>query len=149
MQELQVQFLGWEDLLEEEMATHSSIFNWEIPWAEETAGLQSMRSQTVRHDWATEHTEGYNWVSIIGRKSMIVLGMLPIHQKNSVMQLSVYCLTAPNASVPSLFKWNGLLKHFKHFSLTVTMISTASRGQWRNTAGERRWLLNIHWKDWC
>jgi len=50
MQELQVQFLGWEDLLEEEMATHSSIFNWEIPWAEETAGLQSMRSQTVRHD---------------------------------------------------------------------------------------------------
>ena len=44
MQELQVQFLGWEDLLGEEMATHSSIINWEIPWAEETGGLQSMGS---------------------------------------------------------------------------------------------------------
>ena len=49
-QETKVQFLGWEDLLEEEMATHSSIINWEIPWAEETGGLQSMGSQTVRHD---------------------------------------------------------------------------------------------------
>ena len=44
MQELQVQFLGWEDLLGEEMATYSSIINWEIPWAEETGGLQSMGS---------------------------------------------------------------------------------------------------------
>ena len=46
MQELQVQSLGWEYLLEEEMATHSSIFNWEIPWGEETGGLQSMGSPT-------------------------------------------------------------------------------------------------------
>ena len=38
------------------MATHSSILAWEIPRAEEPQGLQSMGSQTVRHDWATEHT---------------------------------------------------------------------------------------------
>ena len=37
-----VQFLGWEDPLEEEMATHSSILVWEIPWTEEPGGLQSM-----------------------------------------------------------------------------------------------------------
>ena len=37
--------LGWEDLLEEEMATHSSIPAWEIPWTEEPGGLQSMGSQ--------------------------------------------------------------------------------------------------------
>ena len=38
-QETQVQSLGWEDLLEKEMATHSSIVAWEIPWAEEPGGL--------------------------------------------------------------------------------------------------------------
>ena len=43
-------FLGWEDPLEEEMATHSSIPAWEIPWTEEPGGLQSMGSQRVRHD---------------------------------------------------------------------------------------------------
>ena len=37
-----VQSLGWEDPLEEEMATHSSILAWEIPWTEETGGLQSI-----------------------------------------------------------------------------------------------------------
>ena len=49
-QEMQVQSLGWEDLLEEEMATHASILAWEIPWTEEPGGLQSMGSQRVRHD---------------------------------------------------------------------------------------------------
>ena len=53
MRETWVQSLGWEDLLEEEMATHSSILAWEIPWTEEPGGLQSMGLQRVRHDWAT------------------------------------------------------------------------------------------------
>ena len=51
MQETQgmwVQSLGWEDPLEEERATHSSIFAWEIPWTEEPGGLQSTGSQRVR-----------------------------------------------------------------------------------------------------
>ena len=47
-QEMQVQSLGWEDPLEEEMATHSSILAWEISWMQETGRLQSMRSQRVR-----------------------------------------------------------------------------------------------------
>ena len=42
--------LGWEDLLEKEMATHSSILAWKIPWTEEPGGLQSMGSQRVGHD---------------------------------------------------------------------------------------------------
>ena len=49
MQETQVPSLGWEDALEKEMETHSSILAWEIPWAEELGGLQSMGSQRVRH----------------------------------------------------------------------------------------------------
>ena len=47
MQEMQVQFLDQEDPLEEEMATHSSITAWEIPWAEEPGWLQSIESQRV------------------------------------------------------------------------------------------------------
>ena len=42
MQEMQVSSLGWEDPLEEEMATNSSILAWEIPWTEEPGGLQSV-----------------------------------------------------------------------------------------------------------
>ena len=45
MQKMQVQSLGQEDPLEEEMATHSSILAWEILWTEEPGGLQSMGSQ--------------------------------------------------------------------------------------------------------
>ena len=41
---------GWEDPLEEGVATHSSILAWRIPWTEEPGGLQSMGSHTVRHD---------------------------------------------------------------------------------------------------
>ena len=49
-QEMRVRSLGQEDPLEEEMAPHSSILAWKIPWAEESGGLQSMGSQRVRHD---------------------------------------------------------------------------------------------------
>ena len=49
-QETWVQFLGWEDPLEEGMATHSSILAWRIPWAEESGGLQPIGSQNVGHD---------------------------------------------------------------------------------------------------
>ena len=42
MRETQVRSLGWEDSLEKEMATHSSILAWRIPWTEESGGLQSM-----------------------------------------------------------------------------------------------------------
>ena len=45
MQETRVRSLGWKDPLEKEMATHSSILAWEIPWTEEPGGLQLMRLQ--------------------------------------------------------------------------------------------------------
>ena len=50
MRETWVLSLGWEDPLEKEMATHSSIFAWRIPWMEEPDGLQSVGSQRVGHD---------------------------------------------------------------------------------------------------
>ena len=50
MRETRVQSLGQEDLLEKEMATHSNILAWEIPWMEKPGGLQSMGLQRVGHD---------------------------------------------------------------------------------------------------
>ena len=48
-----IQSLDWEDPLEKEMATHSSILAWRIPWTEKPGGLQSMGSQRVGHDKMT------------------------------------------------------------------------------------------------
>ena len=50
MQKTQIHSLGWEDPLDKEMATHSSILTWRIPWTQEPGELQSMRSQRVGHD---------------------------------------------------------------------------------------------------
>ena len=52
MRETGVRSLGWEDPLKKEMAAHSSIHAWKIPWTEEAGGLQSMGSQRIGHDWA-------------------------------------------------------------------------------------------------
>ena len=50
MWETSVQSLGWEDPLEKQKATHSSILAWRIPWTEEPGRIQSMGSQRVRHN---------------------------------------------------------------------------------------------------
>ena len=57
MQETWVQFLCQEDPLEKEMATHSSMLAWEIPWTEEPGGLQSMGSQRVGHNWVIKQQQ--------------------------------------------------------------------------------------------
>ena len=49
-----VRSLGWDDPLEKEMATRSSILAWEIPWTEEPGGLQSLASQRVGHNLTTK-----------------------------------------------------------------------------------------------
>ena len=63
VQETRVWSLGQEDLLEKEMANHSSILAWKIPWTEKPGRLKSMGWQTIRHDWATHthtHTHTHN-----------------------------------------------------------------------------------------
>ena len=59
MQETWVHPLRWEYPLEREMATHFGILVWEIPWAEESGGLESMESQRVRHDLTTKKQQQY------------------------------------------------------------------------------------------
>ena len=57
MQEARVRSLGQKDPLEKEMATHSSILAWKIPWTEELGRLQFMGLQRVTQDWATEQQQ--------------------------------------------------------------------------------------------
>ena len=57
MKETRVQSLDQENLLEKEMATHSSILAWKIPWTEDPGGLQSMGSQRVGHDLGTKQQQ--------------------------------------------------------------------------------------------
>ena len=76
MQEMWVQSLGQEDLLEEEMAPHSSIFAWKISWAEEPGRLQSMGPQRVGYNWAHTHTYVRVYVSFFKFFSIIGYYML-------------------------------------------------------------------------
>ena len=100
MQETQdklVQSLGHKDPLEEEMATHSSIFAWSIPWTEEPGGLQSIGLQRVRHDWS-------NWTC-------------------TYTPMYLYSLIRKKMSQPTLDLNNKLLlllSHFSHVQLCVT-----------------------------
>ena len=57
MQEMWVQFLGREEPMEKEMAIHSSILVWEIPWTEKPGGLESTGLQRIGHDLATEQLQ--------------------------------------------------------------------------------------------
>ena len=70
VQETGVQTLGQEDPLEKEMATHSSILAWEIPWSEEPGGLQSMRSQRVVHDWVSNT---FTWLCVLDNFCYVML----------------------------------------------------------------------------
>ena len=60
-----VQSLDWEDPLEKGMATDSNIFDWKIPWTEESRGMQFMELQRVGHDWAT-NTFTFKQSEVIG-----------------------------------------------------------------------------------
>jgi len=70
MLEIRVQFLCWEDPLEEGMVTQSSILAWRIPWTGKLGGLECMGLQRVRHNWATNtwwHLSTYPGLPLAGR----------------------------------------------------------------------------------
>jgi len=75
MRETGVPSLGQEDPLEKEMATHSSILAWRIPWTEEPSGLQSMGLQRVGHNWATS-LHLLSWVLVPGIKVSDKIGIV-------------------------------------------------------------------------
>ena len=70
MQEMRVESLGWEDPLEEEIGTHSSIIAWRIPWTEEPGGLQSMWSQRVMTEHSTAQADFYVMLRMVQNKTI-------------------------------------------------------------------------------
>ena len=123
MQEMWVWSLSWEDLSfpRKEMATHSNILAWKIPWTEEPGRLQSMELQRVGHNWVTEHILHFN-MYILNRKDssiieLILSGLLVLcHQlifilKYIMLEISkgficicncIYCLSIWNPDVDVL-----------------------------------------------
>ena len=90
MPETRVRSLGWEDSLEKEMATHSSILAWRIPWREEPGRLQSMGLQRVRHNWVTSLFQSLNRVAC----HSLLQGIFPTQGSNPHplhCRLILYC----------------------------------------------------------
>ena len=72
-QETQDQSLGWDDPLEKEMATLSSILAWRIPWTEESGGLQTIGTERVSRNWAHAHTYTLIKINMNTQKYMFIL----------------------------------------------------------------------------
>ena len=118
-QETQIRSLGQEDPLEKEMATHSSILAWEIPWTEEPGGLQSMRSQRVRHDWGDWECTYTLWNDHCSKFRPYTLLMFILHpQELFIMQLEVCTPSSPWPTLPTL-QFPSLLAITYLFSLWV------------------------------
>ena len=66
---MRVQSLGWEDPIEQEMATHSNIFAWKIPWAEEPDRLQSMGSQGDRTECTHTHRKEFRFRELCSQET--------------------------------------------------------------------------------
>ena len=73
MWETWVRSLGWEDSLEKDMATHSSILAWRIPWTEEPGGLQSTGSQRVGNNWAISLSTAFHYIHFLLRGMCIAV----------------------------------------------------------------------------
>ena len=112
-QEIQIQSRGQEDPLEEEMATHSSILAWKIPWLEEPGGLLSMGLQRIGHDWAIELVCPHGCVRArTHTHTQIYTHILAEVYRN-------FCFSTSIASCPILFQdCNNLIRRIRyHFQL--------------------------------
>ena len=119
-QETWVQSLGWEDPLEKEMGAHSSILAWKIPWTEEPCRLQSLGSQRVRHDWATN-------------------SILYIH-KHIYMLIFSYIYT--HTYIYHIYILKIYLSHFMGSSLTFQTKAPALHRNALSCGGDLSWIKN-------
>ena len=118
IQETRVQSLGQEDLLEKEVATHSSILAWKIPWMEEPGGLQSTGSQRVGHDWVTSftHTHTHTHTHIYGLQ-------------NSLFSQCSICGTVTNCHLSFTLFLRMLLLHCLPFQCIAWLMLVCSGAQ--------------------
>ena len=120
--EIRVRSLGWEDPLEKEMTMHSSTIAWKIPQTEEPGRLQSVGSQRVRHDWATNTHHVKWWIRLF-----FGLWRRDSHETSLVVQWLRICLAMPKTWVLSLFR--ELRSHIlqSNWACILQLLSTCSR----------------------
>ena len=126
---MQTNLVFWEDPLEKEMATHSSILAWRIPWTEEPDRLQSMGLQRVRHDWATNIYSLKPGVTCVRKGGLVscrhmtktqVLGSLVLPLSTA----SHWVLLYPTFSTHShSLRFNSVPDCAKHFTSIITFHS--------------------------
>ena len=112
MRETWVRSLGQEDPLEKEMAIHSSILAWRIPWTEEPGGLQSTGSQRVGHNWATSPSPS---LSLMNIAHLIEIDM-PQDLMANVFFPSLGMLKIPDSII---HQWKSLSLHYNSLDLSA------------------------------
>ena len=144
MQETRVRSLGWKDSLEKEMATHSSIHAWKIPWTEESGGLQSMGSQRVRYDWATSlHVSSLHAFRTLVFVSLILASLSrPISQIVSPSEAYGICLSIMpftwNLHVILLLEMSPLLAFYWKNSYSFLMDQLWSSHFWEPSSSSKQ-----------
>ena len=125
MWETRVWSLDWEDPLEKEMATHSSILAYKISWTEEPGGLQSLGSQRVRYDWATN--------TYLTPKSLFQCAICGCSSHLPVKDL--FCCFLAISAITNLLNRRDLLfnNSFLHNILSQSGIASTSLGGFRLT----------------
>ena len=135
MQETQVWSLVWEDPLEKEMATHSCILAWRIPWIEEAGGLLSMGLQRLEHDWVTNtHTHTHTHT-----------GALAAIARQGKLETNILHLTNQHYQLPLRFLVKAPTNGFSKAQNQMQSLTDAGR-HWENRGkrtGESLWPMIV------
>ena len=133
MQEVQVWSLGWEYLLEMEMATHSSILAWEMPWTEEASGLQSMESHRVGHNLATkqQHYIHETTMTIFAINKSITSKSFPHPFYLSLILSVVKTLWPDSTRVAAAWCWSGHEEIRPRSEKPHKMVGAGAAAAWR------------------
>ena len=112
--------------LKKEMATHSSILAWKIPWTEEPGGLQSMASQRVGHNWATNRQMWGRGLKLFTLPSVFYISSLPIFEI-SILCLSLHVLILATRLECTLTTKSLVLNYFPVFKTVDLFLSILQR----------------------
>ena len=145
MQETQVRFLGQDNFLEKEMATHSSTLAWRIPWTEEPGGPPCVGLQRVRHDWVTEHAHTCQWrltnqgylppeptllTTVLGAELLVL--SFPLKKRKTALGSTLL------EAQPRLFSTTGHI-----FSNQASINSPVAPGGWTYSRPYHSWIRRV------
>ena len=151
MQENLVQSLGLEPPLEEEIATHSSILAWKIPWTKEPGGLQSTGLQRVAHDWVHTHTSLFECFLMFLILYFVITQcfLLSVQFSRSVMSNSLWhepqhakppCPSPTPGVHPNPCPWS----QWCHATISSSVIPFSSCPQSFPASGSFPWISSSH-----